>query len=473
MKKIVSMFLFFCVSSILVFSQSDDDLFGDDNLFGDDGIEIVEEVTAKDSLSQGTLFENGSIKIGGTFNTSLSTLTTLFSDDGNTFTDNLSDTTLTPTLSAFLTLDARPTQTLRMYTKFGMKYPFTDAAAGVLDPSKLSLPSSMDPSIFGDSDPVLLNISNWFYLKELFTDFSIADRAFFRFGLHTVTWGTGYFFSPVSDMINTSSINPEDTEAQVDGALNLRAQIVFPDTQNCLWLYVIPSDEFNLGGTDTYLKKTAFAAKGDIVFGSWEFGLGGYWKYQDAPKVMMTASGSLKKINMFGEFVYNYGSGSEWAANSDWDNKTSIIQATVGCSYYWKDPMITFAAQYYYDGTNYKLKNLTDAEFVKDYFYKGHNFAVLANFGRLFGSTDFTAMAFGMVNFGRGDLLDKSAPAELQKAVENVDQYFSAAIISAMLYYSPVKDLKFGIGPYITVSDWNSSPVVSLKLSANLGGGSF
>lgn len=459
-----------------LFAQSDDDLFGgsDDDFFADDGIDIVDEVTAKSDLSKGTLFENGSIKIGGMFNASLGTTTVLYADDDASFGDHVKDTTLTPTLNAFLSVDARPTETLRMYTKFGLAYPFNTTANSYL---KVDYNPLTEVTNFSNGNtqyildanlpPIAVqkvetSITDWFKLKELFTDFSIADRAFFRFGVHTVTWGTGYFFSPVSDMINASSINPEDTDAQVDGVLNLRTQITFPGSQNCLWLYVVPSTDFkNAGSAESYAKQTALAAKGDFVIGGWEFGVGGYWKYQNAPKAMITASGSLKKFSLFGEFVYQYGGALEWAQNTDWDNKKSIIQATAGVSYYFKDPMITLAAQYYYDGNDKDLQQ---------YFTYGHNLAFLVNFGKILGTEDLSANIFGMVNFGKEDMPDmiKTVLADY-----GISSYLNSATFSAMLNYSPIKDFKIGVGPYVTVSAWEDKPTVALKLSATLGGGKF
>ena len=118
-------------------SNSDDDLFGgslsDDDLFSsseddlfsdiDDGIEEL-DTTAKSDLSKGVLFEAGSIKIGGNFRTGMNIDTVLYSPKQKDFKTNLKETTFTPDLSAYLTLDARPTDTLRMYTKFGLAYPF-------------------------------------------------------------------------------------------------------------------------------------------------------------------------------------------------------------------------------------------------------------------------------------------------------------------------------------------------------------
>lgn len=450
MKKffVTAIFLTFCFVSISAqsddfsdedfFSSDDslfsDDVFSEDSLFADgDGIDEVNEVSAKTDLSKGILFEDGSIKIGGNFTTSLETKTVLYSEEDKSFDENLKDSVLTPTANANLIVDARPTQSLRMYTKFGIQYPYTVKG-------NLQNKNFFEQNVTLDTQGT---ISDWFSLKELFTDFSIADTAFFRFGLHTVTWGTGYFFSPVSDLINTSSIDPENTSAQVDGSLNLRTQIVLPNTQNCLWFYVIPSTDFKPETTaDTYLRDTALAAKADLVFGNWEFGIGGFYKYQNSPKAMLTASGSLKNVSVFGEFVYRYGADSEWLAKKDdWSDKTNIFQATVGLSRYWKNPEITLFVQYYYNGNN---KDMT-----RQYLTYGHNVVASLRFGKILGNSDFTSTIFGMVNFEK------------------------AMTLSAMINYSPLSTIKIGMGPYITWKSFDNNPTVSLKLSASLGGGKF
>ena len=470
MKKffVTAIFLTFCFVSISAqsddfsdedfFSSDDslfsDDVFSEDSLFADgDGIDEVNEVSAKTDLSKGILFEDGSIKIGGNFTTSLETETVLYSEENKSFGENLKDSVLTPTANANLIVDARPTQSLRMYTKFGIQYPYT-------------VKGNLQNKNFFDQAVTLktqVTISDWFSLKELFTDFSIADTAFFRFGLHTVTWGTGYFFSPVSDLINTSSIDPENTSAQVDGSLNLRTQIVLPNTQNCLWFYVIPSTNFIPGTTaDTYLRDTALAAKADLVFGNWEFGIGGFYKYQNAPKAMLTASGSLKNVSVFGEFVYRYGADSEWSTKkADWSDKTNIFQATVGLSRYWKNPEITLFVQYYYNGNN---KDMT-----RQYLTYGHNVAASLIFGKILGNSDFTASIFGMVNFGKEDL-PPSLSAMLPQTYASL---INTMTLSAMINYSPLSTIKIGMGPYITWKSFDNNPTVSLKLSANLGGGKF
>lgn len=430
------------------FAQSDDDLFGgsDDDLFTDDSIVEVKDVSAKSDLSKGVIFDTGSIKVGGSLSAGITTNTVLYSPEENDLGKNIYASTLKPDLSAMLSVDARPTETLRIYTKFGFAYPFQN-------------------KVTANGNSIV--IADWFKLKELFTDFSLKDTAFFRFGIHTVTWGTGYFFSPVSDMINTSSIDPENPEKQVDGALNLRTQIVFPNSQNCLWFYVIPSTNFTNQTAESYMRETALAGKFDLLIGNWEFGIGGFYKYQNAPKAMLTATGSLRKIGFFGEFVYSYGSASEWARNNNWDDKTSIIQATAGFSYMWKEPQITLAAQYYFNGND------------KDpaaYVIGGHNIAALLSFGKLFNNNDFTASIFAIGNFGRKEMT--AAEREMLKLSGATDEMLAAvsgtALTStAMLYYSPIKELKVGLGPSITFKTFEANPTISLKLSATLGGGKF
>ena len=456
---------FLIICSILfaftLYAQSDDDLFGgsDDDFFTDDSIVEVPDVSAKNDLSKGVIFDTGSIKIGGSLDAGITTNTVLYSPEENSFGENLKNTKLTPDLSALLSVDARPTETLRIYTKFGLAYPFETKAYSYTNLAGTSLTDMKFET--------KTSVTDWFTLKELFTDFSIKDTAFFRFGVHTVTWGAGYFFSPVSDMINTSSIDPENPEKQVDGALNLRTQIIIPDSQNCLWFYVIPSTKFEGQTAETYARDTAFAGKADILIGNWELGAGAFFKYQNAPKVMLTATGSLKKVSFFGEFVYSYGAAKEWQENTDWDDKTNIIQATAGLSYYWKDPMITLAAQYYFNGNNKDLEG---------YVIGGHNLAAMANFGKILGNKDFTASLFAMVNFGREEFGDMELAAmKMMGADDSTISAISGTSLTttAMVYYSPINDLKFGMGPVLTFKTFDDKPTLSMKLTATLGGGKF
>ena len=303
MKKTFVLLIVLLFTVGFLFSQSDDDLFGsDDDFFGSDDslIEEVEDVSAKTDLSKGILFDNGSVKIGGSLSASAS-LTTIVYQEDTKFLDNLKATTLTPSLGSSITIDARPNQNLRLFSKFEFKYPFTTSAASTIktDHKEFKFENFSFPY---EETKVDTSITDWINLKELFTDFNAGNYVSFRFGLHTVTWGTGLFYSPVSDMINTSSIDPEHRDEQVDGSLNLRTLVNIPGTMNNLWFYVIPDS-----GT-WQARDTALAVKSEFVFGGWELGAGAFYKYNTAPRAMLTASGSIKKWSLFGEAVYQYGS---------------------------------------------------------------------------------------------------------------------------------------------------------------------
>ena len=372
-------------------AQSDEDLFGsDDDLFGGDDflIEEIEDVSATTDLSKGILFDNGSVKIGGSLSASASLSTTLYQEDTK-FLDNLKASTLSPSLSSSITLDARPNQDLRLFSRFNLNYPFTG------------------------------NVLN---VKEMFTDFNAGEYVSFRFGLHTVTWGTGLFYSPVSDMINTSSIDPEHRDEQVDGSLNLRTLINIPGTMNNLWFYVIPDK-----GT-WQARDTALAIKGEFVAGGWELGAGAFYKYNTAPRAMLTASGSIKKWALFGEAVYQYGSDREWLEKQSVKDKKSVFKATAGFMRSWSDPNIMLLAQYYYDGNDFDASKMSDVFFYlqnmnlvfSEYSTKGHNAAISLGFSELFGCKDLSFSLLAIANFTKPKLIDLDA-AEVKAMLAYAD----------------------------------------------------
>ena len=457
MKKIILIFLVLMIAIGTITAQSDDDLFGsDDDFFGDDDflIEEVADVSAKTDLSKGMLFDNGSVKIGGSLSASASFSTTVYQKDNTDFAENLKATTLSPSLGSSITIDARPNQDLRLFSRFNIDYPFT---------------------------------GNVLKVKEMFTDFNVGDYTSFRFGVHTVTWGAGLFYSPVSDMINTSSIDPEHRDEQVDGSLNLRTLINIPGTMNNLWFYVIPDQ-----GT-WQARDTALAVKGEFLFGGWELGAGAFYKYNTAPRTMLTASGSIQKWGLFGEAVYQYGSDREWLEKQSFDDKKSVFKTTAGFMRSWSDPNITLLAQYYYDGNDFDASEYTDIMFyfqnmqlISEYGTQGHNLAVSVGFSKLFGCDDLSFSLLGITNFTKPKVIDLTTSknkfilsmldADTQNAVvEGINSVKNSprTILSATLNYSFNQNASMGFGPYVTLSSWKKPPVVAVKLNFSLGGGKF
>jgi len=410
------------------FAQSDEDLFGssDDEFFDDGIIEVTEEQTkntATMDLSKGILFQTGSVKIGGAFDLSLSTLTTFRPDYD--FGTAVARTYLIPKADASLYVDAHPTDNLRLYGKAGVHYPYISESGSTL----VTKEYDGNNFVIDNSSDVFAHL---FYIKELFADFNIGKNVAFRFGKQTVSWGVGYFYSP-ADVINLTRIDPENPESQVEGPLALRSQIVFPGSQNAIWAYVIPDNNFAeiSNGVGTYLIDTAAALKGDIVIKDWELGLGGWIKRNNPARLMMTFSGTLfRNYGVFGEAVIAFG-----RDNIPYDY-TPAFQGTVGFMRTWTKQNITLASQYYYNG-----------QLLSSAGNSGHNLAVLLAFNKLFVS-DLSASVFGMFNF---------------------DNSYGTAFCT--LTYSPIKEFSVSAGPYFVYASGMLIP--SIRLSFNLGSGKF
>ena len=430
MKKIFLLCSFFTCS--LLFAQTEEELFGsaDDDFFFDDGIEEFVETKTTDEavdLSKGVLFQTGSVEISGNFDLSLTTYTT-FNKDTKT-KDSFENTILIPAADAQIIVDARPSENLRLYLKSGINYPYVTESKATI----VTSPFQQKPTTF--------DFKNMFYVKELFGDFNIGPNVAFRFGKQTVTWGVGYFFSP-ADVINLTAIDPENPTAQVEGPLALRTQVVFPGTQHAIWTYIIPENPVLYvegQGAISYAKNTAFAAKGDIVIGPNEFGIGGWYKYQNSPRAMLTFSGTIfRNYSIFAEGVLAFGKDSAWLKNSTEDKKP-IFQTTAGIMRFWKDQNITVASQYYYN----QQEDAANASFSTH----GHNAAIMCNFGKI-GTDSFSSQIFAMMNFNK-----------------------VAGIASVMLKYNPINEFSISCGPYF---DWKEDNLsTSIKLVFDFGSGKF
>ena len=415
--------------------SSDDSFFSDDNLFSDDDLFSDEVIIDNDVSTAGTepvslsgsslIFQTGSVRFGGSLSSSIQ-LNTVFMDPYNEevvnaqyFGDSLKNKLLIPSIGVDLFFDARPKDALRLYGKFKILHPFeTELPLGVLTMG--ALPSVSIPS---------------FKVAELFTDFEYKDRAFFRFGKHTVKWGVGYFFSP-ADIINLSKIDPENPDEQREGPVSLRTQIIVPGTQTNVWVYMLPD-------TKTYKAiDTAAAAKAEFVLGSYEMGIGAWYKYNRPPHAVATFTGSIAgKVGVFAEGVFAWGSEADWLTRSSDDleeNDTAVkdmkpvFKATIGASYYWKLPKLNLAAQYAYDESHTAALSISRSEFI---------------------SKKLSLSGFGMM-----DLVDLTGMA------------------SATLGISCFDGLSISTGPSFTFGTeekLGSPQSISYSITARLGGGRF
>ena len=381
------------------------------------------------------------------------------------------DSTLKTTLNANLFFDARPVENLKIYGKFSFGFPFEKSLSGLAVLQKKQLPLLPNDIAVPIGVNGAVNIS----IRELYTDFSLKDIAFFRFGKHAVKWGTGYFYSP-ADIINISRIDPQDPEADKEGPLSLRTHIVIPRTQHNLWFYLLPPAE---SGFKT--ENTAVAAKAEFVFGNWEWGIGGRYRYDQAPKLVTTLSGSITgKVAVFAEGVFAWGSDYIYYKNGDYNNEykeknKALFQATAGASYSNAKTHTSVAAQYFYNGFGYRntkeVQSIIEAGFAEA--QKGNllhssvraagNITSMGNIGQHYIACTLSQNKIGTEKL-RAQLFQQFAVSELQG-------------MSVLTFsWNPNRFIGFSIGPAFTYplsTESQAKSSAGFSLSVKMGGGKF
>ncbi len=219
-------------------------------------------------------------------------------------------------LAAELFFDARPERDFRVFGKVKASYEY---------------PGDWDIGIF-----------------ELFSDFQYKDLIFFRAGKQTVQWGVGYFFSP-ADVLNLVSIDPEDPEAEREGPIAVKTH--FPFSAHNAYLYLVAND---------ILKpyEIAAAPKLELLLGNYELGIGAFYQTDLTPKGMLTLTGPLWELDLFGEAMIQWGSDRTFV---DFNSppttytieKELLFSGTVGFSYLNSDWNLSLFAQYFFNGQGY------------------------------------------------------------------------------------------------------------------------
>jgi hypothetical protein len=381
-----------------------------DSLFSDS--EIIDEAPADDGLSgappESDLLVTEGVRWGGRISGSVSA--DFGWDDVWTSEFGLFDPTsesLKPSLGANLFFDARPDREFRAFGKLdistttdgGLDFGGLGLLGGGLDAAALPEGWTSEENVDGDTeirddtgaliitipaaDPAAndapeeepqedpgstgsapgLDIT----VFELFADYVWQDQLFFRFGKHTIKWGTGYFFSP-ADVLNLTAIDAEDPTADREGPISLRVQYPFGITGNAYFYTIV--------NTGAQPLDVAVAPKIEFAVGSGELAFGGYYQRTLAPRLVGLYSASIGEIDVFGETVLLYGSDrifvrpsrDQSAAEADTEDDLKLVldtyevddalfaQATAGFRYLkeWEDTLsLAVIGQYYFNGEGY------------------------------------------------------------------------------------------------------------------------
>ncbi len=202
---------------------------------------------------------------------------------------------------------------------------------------------------------------------ELFSDYAWDDTLFFRFGKHTIQWGTGYFFSP-ADVLNLTAVDAEDPTADREGPISLRTVYPFGTTGNA-YLYVIAN-------ANAEPRDIAIAPKLEFVLGPGELGIGAYYQRSLAPRLVGLYTASAGDVDFFGESVLLWGSDRVFVSPSEDQSAAEVdpqdarelvldtyrvddelfVQATVGARYLkqWDSgASLILVGQYFFNGEGY------------------------------------------------------------------------------------------------------------------------
>jgi hypothetical protein len=327
-----------------LFGSSEEDLFGEtgseDDLFGGSDDLLTDIESSETDMGNAMLTSEQPVVIGGSYGFSLTP------GWGWKFDESDDIGAISANLSSKLYFDARPDETVRVYGKAVLSYPFVESE------KKSSNEKETEVTMVDDNDPsntftgtvdyedsffvTTRSFSDVLSIQELFSDFTVGDDLFVRVGKQNLNWGVGYFFSP-ANLLNTSSIDPLDPEAELTGPVSIKMNKPI-GIDNIYGYVIIPSAQVNLDG----LK---YAAKYEKVIGNSEVGLGGLYTYGDDPVVMSTLSTSIGDVALFAEGTASF------AAIDDVE-----FAATAGGRYSWSAPAsdlsLNLAGQYYYDGSS-------------------------------------------------------------------------------------------------------------------------
>jgi hypothetical protein len=234
--------------------------------------------------------------------------------------------------------------------------------------------------------------------------------------------------------------------------VSLRAQFIFPNTQNVLYAYV-------LSDPNTFkVEDTALAAKFEFPVGNFELGFGLWYKRLRSPRLTMTFTGSIAgKVGVFGEGLFAWGDDNEWYTEKAAGDMGPVFQATAGLSYRNTDLHLTLSAQSFYNGFGEANSGAPPAPGTSALAnisgYSGQHYAAASiGFSELF-TPRLGATLFGMFGIdtenGRANLLFSW-------------RFFDELTLSA--------------GPTLTYGDEytrDGKPAIGLQITAKLGGGRF
>jgi hypothetical protein len=346
-------------------------------------------------------------------------------------------------------MDSRPRKDLRFRFSLQAAAPFENSSTSI------ETPNPFTPYGTPTTGTEVPNIKVW----EMFTDVTIGDYLYLRFGKQSASWGVSYFYS-AADIISLTPINVINPTLQREGPIALKASVPFPNQKANLTAFVLTQDgAFN--DTNPGLSTLGYALQGDMLVGQAQLTLGGFYQNSSASKVVGTVNSGLGflnlpvdgDINVFTEAILS--DGSDVLQGSG--NQTVALGSTTYQTYQSLSP---WAKTLYYTGT--AGINYANTEY---------NFSLRVEYlYNPFGSSDKKAAAYGYNTYLA--TLAGSSPANsagrayglndiLNPGIHNMTALLDfTKLANSKLEFSTLLQQNFSDGsgwlyPYFTIYPWD------------------
>jgi len=422
----------------------------DDSMFGAETI-VQTKPAAGDAAPQDEFLKYDQVKIGGSIAGSLG-WTATWKDPWKTTPDPVDpdSTVLKPSLQGRVKIAAKPSTDFGVNMEFREAWPFFST-------TKVLTSATTSAAI------EQLNLSVW----SLYSKFSWKDSLFFSFGKQPLAWGVSKsYFQPANDIFALSAVDFADTAAEREGPIVFKAQYPVPLTMSNVYFYAGVPDAASLGMRDLRL-----AAKAEASLGNTELAVGGFYSYDDHPRVLLMGTTGNGDFNFFGEAVAKWGSeryflsaGLPFPSGAQKADQL-WFSGTVGGFYTNSDQNIAVSASYYYNGEGQSGVSAKEAYA----YYSMHQ----SEIDRMKFGTHYAALSFSkskllvdelsFMVYAVGDLSDRScmvAPAFTWQFFD-----YASMKLGATLTFGPD-------GSEYTMMG-GGKPSAAVNISFDLGSGAF
>ena len=204
------------------------------------------------------------------------------------------------------------------------------------------------------------------------------------------------------------------------------------------------------------------AARAELLFGTYEFGLGAYYRYDTAERAMATITGPLGDFDVFGEAMVSRGSAKTvvesiavttpykvtYSTTSD-HRDAYYFSASAGALYSSPKDYFTAIAQYYYNGEGYSdtsrstlVENATTALALASSSHDAVSAAKLgaALAGLIYGS----GQHYAAVSISKSQLIGKYISAS---AIGIANLSDGSGIVKPAVSWSPLDYLTLSVSP--------------------------